>query len=1413
MLSFLIYFLQFITILCNEEYLEIKTFHHLNVKATDIAQYTFTEKKAKEVFIYLMAETGDPKLFGYHTNGLATSLTKENLIDLSFYELLEKPKIVNKNSLLFLALADGNDAEKADKYLLVVYCSPGQDCSFNMYITDSRDNINLKPDVTFAVHIEYNYYQRFDITQFVNELSTLDNLTITTNTYSGVFDVSLIKQTVGDTQTTEQTVKETKRLYSSKKTMVFFKDLEQLQNNQTYLIQITCSGNYEYSFYSISYTFNKELFKKDIEILQTEMITFYELYQGQNKTFKLQDAFISGPTIVNFKAENCYINVETPEGTQSNITQFQNMYNSYHEFSISFSQFSHPTYKAENDFCTLYAYAISNSNTKHLTIFEQVPVTSQFNSQIKNMIYQYTFIYDTQNDYNIDDFFFIDLKVSEGGAFSLKIIYDNLIPSDLQIYKITNDRILFLKKEYSYYCFPNKICNAKIEVSSLTDIDSSLTITIRTKARSMRYFPMNEYNSIQTLTMNPHFGYTFVSEGMSGKIKYNCHNQFIELHAGLMDKNALLYQEEIEYVTYELSIDKEYSEVPFSIDTDSLGYDSPCKDGCYFIFTLQSHSIALDDKEYSFCDIAIIDNSLPIVGPLNKKIIEHFTLGEVAPKKEHTYWFTLPKKIKQFEILYKGIDVDFNIKDLGDTPCSDKVNKLYKGKEQAEFIIIEINQDINTTDYNIKIEITVSLTNDSNVDPSYELLVIPSDHISNKTIYPLEGNQETDVYTGINNNTALLLYENIANIENQDMILYAYTKEDLYAKLTIELKYYKESDFNNKTKDWNEYYAFKSDDVSLRRGVNILPLGSTKGDRENNRYFCIKITAEKNDAKIKLLFAINNKRIYDIAYTYKPLFYYFTLRDKIEFQYYFSSENNNNVRFDTHFKKLYGVKGKHISIQNYKKKEMILEKDFLYSMNSSNLTAIFDLYNLYETPLILDISKHNYYDVKELDLDKKTYITSNLPFPYRYYFLLDQKISNFILNIKFPILNVTNNYDASNIEIVSFYATEESINNYLLTNKIENAIQPSLEYYKSFELFKAKYEIDSASRTKYDRIFLEIKWKEPMQLDYYYSELEISSILEPNDNNLILPLPQYKYMYLSTDLNKTKEVTYYLNGQGNVIIVEIGTCSEIDYNVTFYNISNNDEILNYTVSQMFGKDTYTLNLQLSNVDIELYIRMKLLFFPKNNTNVINYLLKYHTYLYRGSQLKEEYEHVPDFQIESNLSSTYDADESKIVSSWGELRDLNDYSKKFNLNYYYILYDPSNNTLKGYSICVPYQNDSLYSITKVEKNETTWDNSNNTIFSLINVVVVSFKDGEEEHLIAYNTIPVEGGLANITLWIVIFILFLILFVIFTTYWLYNNIQEKKEEIEKDANEVIQAEEVINEDVEPINDNDENDTEDD
>ena len=97
--------------------------------------------------------------------------------------------------------------------------------------------------------------------------------------------------------------------------------------------------------------------------------------------------------------------------------------------------------------------------------------------------------------------------------------------------------------------------------------------------------------------------------------------------------------------------------------------------------------------------------------------------------------------------------------------------------------------------------------------------------------------------------------------------------------------------------------------------------------------------------------------------------------------------------------------------------------------------------------------------------------------------------------------------------------------------------------------------------------------------------------------------------------------------------------------------------------------------------------------------------------------------------------------------------------------------------------------------------------------MINVVVVSFKDGEEEHLIAYNTIPVEGGLANITLWIVIFILFLILFVIFTTYWLYNNIQEKKEEIEKDANEVIQAEEVINEDVEPINDNDGNDTEDD
>lgn len=1404
MLSFLIYFLTFITVLCTEGYLEVKTFHHLNVKSTEIAQYTFTEKKAKEVFIYLMAETGDPKLFGYHTNSIDTSLTKENLIDLSFYELLEKPKIVNKNSLLFLALADGNDAEKADKYLLVVYCSPGQDCSFNMYITDSRDNINLKADVTFAVNIEYNYYQRFDISQFFNELPNFDNLTITTNTYSGVFDVSLIKQT----EQNETEIIEAKRLYSSKKTMLFFKDLEKLKDNQSYLIQVTCSGqyqNYEYSFYSISYSFNKELFKKEIEILQTEMITFYELYEGSNKIFKLQDTFISGQTIVNFKAENCYINIQTSEETQTNITQFQNIYTSSQEFSISFSQFSHPSYKPENDFCTLYAYAISNSNTKLLTIFEQVPVTSLFNSQIKNMIYQYTFMYNTQTE-NRDDLFFIDLKVSEGAAFSLKIIYDNLIPSDLQIYKITNDRILFFNKDYSYYCFPNKVCNAKIEVSSLTDIDSSLTITIRTKTRSMRYIPMNEYYSIQTLSLKPHYVYTFVNEGMRGKIKSNCHNQYIELGAGLMEKNDLSKQGNIAWIGNMFTTIEEYSELLFTIDKDYLEYDSPCKEGCYLIVYFKSHSVSTDATDFAFCDIAIIDNSLPIVGPLNKKIIEHFNLGEIAPKKEHTYLFTLPKKIKQFEIVYKGIDVDFNIKDLGDTPCSEKVNKLYKGKAQTQFIIIEINQDINTTDYNIKLEITVSLTNELNVDPSYELLVIPSDHISNKTIYPLEGNQETDVYTGSNNNTALLLYENVGNILNQDMILYAYTKDDLYAKLTIEIKYYKESDFNDITKDWNEYYKFERSEQNVRSGVNILLLGSTIGDREDNKYYCIKITAEKNDSKIKLLFAINNKRTYDIAYSFKPLFYYFTLKEQMDFQFYFDS--GNNIRFDTHFKKLFGVKGKHISIQN-DKTNAIIEKDFLFSMNSSNLTAIFSLQNLYETPLILDISKHNYYDIKELNLDRKIYITSNLPFPYRYYFLLDKKISNFILNIKFQVLNVTNNYNTSNIEIVSFYANEESINNYLSTNKVDNAVKPSLEYHQAFELFSAKYEIDSASREQYDRIFLEIKWKEPMIVDYSHTEFEISSILEPNDNNMIIPLPQYKYMYLSTDLNKTKETTYYLNGQGNVIIVEIGTCSEINYSVTFYNISNNDEILNYTLSPMYGKDTYSLKLQLNTVYVELYIRMVITFKPNatNANDIIYYLVKYHTYEYKGSIMKQEYEHVPDFQIESNLSSYYDSENAKIVSNWGELRDLNDYSKKFNLNYYYILYDPINNTIKGNSICVPYQNNSVSYIKKVEKNETSWDNKNNAIFSYINLVVVSFKDGEEEHLLAYNYISVEGGLANIALWIIIFILFLILFVIFTTYWLYTHIQEKKEEIEEDTREVVvRPEEEINNDVEPINEND-------
>lgn len=97
------------------------------------------------VIYYYEKRKGNPLLFGYHAyNYSSLDISKDDLLTLMLSNSLEKSIPLHTFETLAISLLSGNDIEKEDQYVLLVFCAFEENCEYNIIYADYNIGIDLK---------------------------------------------------------------------------------------------------------------------------------------------------------------------------------------------------------------------------------------------------------------------------------------------------------------------------------------------------------------------------------------------------------------------------------------------------------------------------------------------------------------------------------------------------------------------------------------------------------------------------------------------------------------------------------------------------------------------------------------------------------------------------------------------------------------------------------------------------------------------------------------------------------------------------------------------------------------------------------------------------------------------------------------------------------------------------------------------------------------------------------------------------------------------------------------------------------------------------------------------------------------------------------------------------------------------
>ena len=1303
----------------------------------EIYIYQFNTDNTQALF-FIYNIQGDALSYGYFSMDVTNlEITERDLVKMNYMEVLEKPKVVGKQSFLSIRLDKYNNVEDKDQEILILFCPNEKGCTYRLIFSDNKSLIQLKEKEKLSLQIKG--FQSWPL-----DLSTIkerDNAILTVSIESYVLFQNIFMSYTFWNKTGTEPVINTKQIIpafnlSSTKTFFSVPISKEDAINNNYTVNISVDSSKE-GFYTISF----ETDHTDDIILTSDISEIYELYYNKPKNFIVKDYSFTEKVPIEFhlKPQNCFVKLEQIENGEV-VSEYKGDFIQFtlndikdYTFRTSIDHYEDESFKNENTFCSINTYLFQKTNMKQVIIAEGVDYTMNFNEGNKKILFQLPFVYQEQLR-KVPFPFYATVRVNNGAKISMKTYYEGKGTYGTITYTIIDNELITLDNNYLTFCTEDEICNYIIELESLTpEIECTVSFKISVNGKVPTFIKKNEFLYDGVYNGDSNY-YTRVFPGEKGTIELNHINGALKFTAKVINLNV---QKKI-YNQYKVmgKITKPYLEKQTFQNVIEYNVNSSCIENCYLYISIKEvNNFAINEQPRMFL-LNVRNNKNTVKSPVN-----HLISGDLLHIGDtYSYTFTLSKKIKKVQIIMKGKGALFSIK------LSYK-EQSFEYEPLSETLFIDYDIEVDTSDYNVNIEIVVRAKEIEKYNNAYSMKVIPFEHLQ-YPIHYITGNREIETYTGKDHNKVYLIYK-VSNSTNNEYTLYAYDKANLGYNFTIKKYIVSSKEIAKKYQEqWDEYFNKATQEINDKIDGNTFSF-----NKDGANYFFFVIESEQLDQKINVRFtsSIYTPDLDNIVSRIPSLYILnpsYSNPAKLSF-YNYADDSIDTVTIKT-------LSGENkISLRN---QVIAITTDTVHFImqNVYAYLSILTEKSLVKTDHILkDVYAENYEFMNINTME--TLVTNNLSYPF---------------NLTFDISNFTGKY-TQNYKIDRKYLVDDNytqlfIKAYYTDSSFSQKDSEGIEI-KELPFEQTFMVFGTITTKKYSYLVVQVSTKGEGKYEYW--GLSIRSSTQPELYKYQVLSPR-KYFYDVIDNNNAS--LYLLKKQESLdsIVVEFASCSNDTFTIEFYDFEK-DSPLNFTTGESSGRFYYTIK----NEGIKSYIKMsvKLEKVSEFNNSTSFFMLKY---------MYIEYSRPYTFyDISSPIQTSYSSTNNNMSISWGGMHNANNYVKP---TYYLSFYDKNKVKAAQKSICSVFNSD--YNETLYDTNQTTWINANNDKFKY-EISVVGYyvdKSTQEEFFVSFGSSVEEGGSSNMIMWVVVIFGVLLVIIGYVTYLIYKQVKIKGEEDEDESN---------------------------
>ena len=1289
--------------------------------------YKILDLPNKDIKIFLRKERGFPRLYGYFMNNESELPTTESEIsELEHLGALENAQNIYHTS--YIEINKNSIDLSNEQYIIIVFCPDKTECSFSIAVPDTEESLKLKENKTYLFYFKLKLPIMFSLNQ--TQISDNSHLNIYITPIHGIINSIDFKKNTEEINPTEQVL-----------SINDFYSFILTEEDKDSIFNLQFETNHQSSIFLFRYSIEESSIQKiQIEIGITQM---YDITKNEKKIFFVES--LSNELVLFFKAQSCSLHIQEVEKSELVNEYYSSFYQVIYYPTDSYQiEINLDERENQSKSCKFFSYSYENEINGRTILAEGIEQQFKFTKDINQFILICPFFYSSKHN----SVLYMNTCVSNNEKVYIRREYDDNKHFSYKKDILFSNSTTLLQDEIKENCREEKLCLIKITIQPYDTFESDYYFSIQfgsSKVKQMychkNSLCSNYYRNDQQLIM-----YSEVKTGEIGQILWNYQNELIQLFFQILDRNDLVMTKG-NLINHEEGAWEEMDIHERKVDyyVDETLYS--CAKGCELYVIIKN--LESQDSEYTINkgEIAIREMNAPVIGKLY-----YLLSGHISEEKENfTYIYTMPKTITGFQIKIFGYHTTFYIEDLNSTyPCCENINKNYSSKMNKKFIDFYINKNISTSDYNIKILITV-IPDEIFVqfEEHYEIEVIPFLYVN----YPVrffDYNGITECQTNKDNKCYL-----IVNGVNHMTIIYSILND----KSGEIIKYIGNS--VNKTEffshNWDNYFNNQSNytDFSFSNSTQHFELYSSLEDIENFKFMITLefdssekiVTFEKKSSPYKSgkLTLMNDVQITRTIMNYIDIQYLSYILDE-------TLAINMNMEFIPIIimgtGQLHGFLG-NIPVVGPTTLILtkILGKDYDLSYEPVN--------EGFELSIKMNFNIKKPYSFVNLDLLKVNMLSFTSNFPYIIVYQLGENERNFRLNLQFESRdNLTYNY--LNLKIEAGYINKNNLNDFYYNNSQGVILIQNVTYINNRQIAVIDFSISEEQREEYEFIFFNIKEEKISNATKINPNIIISGVEkgEQFPNNTLFTT---SYFFNYIEPNISNETVYLLSSIGQLITVEFSSCTNDLFDITFMKL-NKSPIQEKGKIFINGKTIF----ELEHIDSgTFYIKIQLK--QKNehhNYDKLFFGIKYH--------VTTSYMFQSNFTYFSNLTSSYNDGINEIYSNWGEIEE----SMSLKVKFIYLLYNKTE-----------YFTDSICYIDKPEfaaiANQTNYQykNEEQKEFDYQSVVIANFYSETDHVLIGYNGSRVYKEYSNTWLWLIIIFVFVIVVFIYTTYLFYKETQVK------------------------------------